>query len=236
MVYSNDITKDGIVEESRFLTNTNSVQFPIEDITRFTNRGMDRISYLIQTADGRWQWDDSTNNDLPIGTTNIVSGQKEYSFGTDMLKVIKVVLTDANGEKKIITPVDTRDVEAGALIVGDSDNVGTPIRYDKFANSIFLDPVPNYNATNGLEVYFQRNGAYFDTTDTTKVAGFNPQFHRLLPLYNTRDFYMSKDITKVNAYQAQIDKLEEALVDFYSGRNEDEQKSIRTVYARNSFR
>jgi len=88
----NDTTPEaqGIVQDVYFEASTNATAYPIADLTRNANRGLDNAVALILGADSRWQFDSTNATDLPIGTTSLVSGQKDYTFDNDYL-VIKSI-------------------------------------------------------------------------------------------------------------------------------------------------
>lgn len=220
MVYSDSSTLQGIVEETRWLTGTDATSYSINNLTRNANRALDRVAYLIQTADGEWDFDDTNNTDLAIATTDIVSGQQDYGISTAFLKVSKVFIYQ--------TATDTTWQELefvgdkGEFLKASSTNdTGVPTKYTIINNSIFFDTFPNYNSTGGLKVCYQRNMGYFATSDTTKTPGFNPQYHRLISLLSARDFFMAKEPKKTNQFAVEIDKLEKGLVDFYSNRKQE---------------
>lgn len=226
MQYSDTTYNQGIVEEIRFLTNTTSTNYSIENITRNVNRGLDRVAYLIQTSDQLWQFDDSNETDQPIATTDLFTDQTDYAIDQTFLKIMKVEIKNSAGVWSEIAPINVTDPE---YLQVSTQTSGMPLRYDKNGNSILLYPAPNYDGDESLRVYYQRNMSYFDTSDTVKTPGFNPQFHRLLTLYASLDYAIAKDLPQANSLAAQAQKLEEDLMDFYSNRGKDEPPKIRAI-------
>lgn len=227
MVFSDSTTKQGIVEEIDFLANSDSNSYPITHKTRNINRWLDRVAFLIQSADQMWQWEDTNNTDLPIAVTDLVSGQTDYSIDTTFLKVLKVMIKDSSGNWVEIQPIDIFDPLYKNLLA--NTTTGLPSRYDKMGNSIFLFPATNYNSTGGLKIFFQRNVAYFATTDTSKAPGFNPQFHRYLSLGAAFDLCNSKDLPQAKNLWVQIQQFENDIMEFYSNRGKDEPPKIRPI-------
>jgi hypothetical protein len=217
MVFSDTSTKQGIIQEIDFLVGTNSGNYSTNDKTRNVNRGLDRIAYLIQTADGRWDWEDTNNTDLPIATTNIVANQQDYGIDTTFLKVKEVFYYENGNWEKL---KHSEDKEKFLKIT--STDTGEPTEYCIIGNSIMLDVYPDSNVTAGLKVYFARSVHYFETTDTTESAGFNPQFHRLLSLYGAYDWAIAKEPQKATWLKNEISTMEKALQDFYSKRDQTE--------------
>mgnify|MGYP001571696632 CR=1 FL=1 len=238
MIFNGETNELDLVHDVRYLCgllSDDTIRYPLKDITRNCNFAVDKVVSLIFRSDSRWQWDDINNTDLPIGTTNLVSGQVDYAIATTHLKIHKVRIKDSSGNWVSLTSVDRGELTDGQLTA----TAGDPKRYDKVGNSIYLYPTPNYSSSNGLEVQFQRGGSYFIYTDTTKEPGFASQFHRLISLYAALDYCETNQIIgKVNMIKAKIGNppdptsglvgtgLEGELVIFYSQRAGDEKPSL----------
>jgi hypothetical protein len=227
MIFSDPTDKGGIVEEIDFLCGTKAATYPLDHKVRNVNRGLDKVVAIILGADGRWQWDDTNYTDYPIATTDLVSGQKNYKMASDFLDITRVEWLDSNGNWIKGTPLDQRDIKV-ALEEFHSTN-GTPLFYDKLSDSLALYPAPNYNSTDGLKVYYQRVVSYFSDTDTTKVPGFANQFHRILSLYATKDYALTKKPQILPQINNEIALLEREIQDFYGQRSKDEAKKIKPV-------
>jgi len=227
MEYSNDTTKAGIIQDIDFLLNLDDpATYDIKHKTRNINRAYDRAVSLILQADSRWEWEDTNKTDLPIATTDLVSGQRDYGIDTTFLRITKILVKDIAGNWQILIPVDENDPEGRDIIKEEGE--GVPQKYIKKANSIFLGPKPNYSSTNGLKIHFQRNVDYFVDTDTTKKPGFAEPFHRLLSLYAVYDWCLANNLAgKMAILTNEIAKMEVALIEFYSSRTRDEKPRIR---------
>lgn len=221
MQFSDTSNNTGLVQDAYFGINANSNSYPIKDITRSINKGLDRVTTLILQADNRWQFDDLNKTNLPIATTNLVSGQRDYTFDNSFLEVVKVMIADENGEYYEIRNIDVRDSDVTQYLQNKSSNTGRPYRYDVFGASLVLDPVPNYNYTAGIKVWFKRKAEYFDYTDTTKEPGFASQFHHILSLYAQYDYAHAKDLDKTEKLKRDILEVEREISKFYSRRLKD---------------
>lgn len=229
MIFSDPTGGQGIVQEIDFLVNTDSVKFPIEDKTRIINRWYEREAGRILETDGRWQFDDTNFTTLPIATTNLVSGQQDYSFAVRFLRIDRMEIQDTNGNWRWLQPLDQNDVRRQSLTeLG--NQTGVPLNYDKLADSVFLYPRPNYNATSGLKAYFQRSADLFATTDTTKEPGFASIFHKLLCLGPAVEYAKANGLNnaKISMYEKEIEIMENDLKEFYGKRSKDEQVSLQT--------
>lgn len=230
------LTYTNLVAQIRKRTgNTTTDDYSASDLTTDINLAYDRALSLIFKADGRWQFDDSNHTDYPIITTNLVAGQRDYSFTTDeqgnlILDIYKVMIKDQNEVFVELDPVDqqARDgIENPiASMVSGTDLQGTPDKYDKTANGIFLDLVPSYNSTGGLKIWINREPLYFTTSDTTKKAGFAGIFHEYLVVRPAWIYATDHNLKNVNALRDEMLLLEQEIVKYYSKRNKDEQLRI----------
>jgi len=123
MQFSDVANKSGIVELIDANTGSNSISYTIEDKTRDINLALDRVFSLIFSVGGTWQFDDSNHTDYPIITTNLVSGQRDYSFVTDgagnfILDIYKVMVDDGTGIFRELTPVDQQTVAPANYLDG----------------------------------------------------------------------------------------------------------------------
>lgn len=231
MQFSDSTGKSGIVEEIDFLIGSDNNTYPLTEKTRNCNRAMDKITARIFNADGVWEWDDSNQTDLPIATTSLVNGQYDYSFAITHLKITRVLAQDSTGKWITLEPFDITQDKAQAYLIA-SNNNGAPLWYDKTANSIFLSPTPDYDATGGLKIYFQRPSTYFATTDTTKTPGFPAIFHRYISLSAAYDYAMAKDIPIVNLSN-ELTKMELDIDKYFSKRNDRDERTAFIPKLRN---
>jgi len=234
MQFSDSANKGGLVELIDANVGTNSISYSIEDKTRDINLALDRVFSLIFSVGGTWQFDDSNHTDYPIITTDLVSGQRDYSFVTDgagnfVLDIYKVLVDDGTGVFKEIFPVDQQTIAPDNYL--DGKNLGNiPNTYDKTGNGIFLDPIPDYNATGGLKILINRTGSYFIKTDTTKKPGFAPLFHEYLALRPSYQYAYRKNLANANVLKAEMNEMEQALITHYDSREKDSRKVLQGKY------
>jgi hypothetical protein len=214
----------GIVDEIDFLVNTTTNTYPLADKTRNINRWLDVVVSDILQAGNRWQWDDTNFTTIPRATTNLVSGQEQYSFDSNWLTVERIDIKNADGEWINLKPIDQRDIQ-GAYDEFESTD-GTPEYFDIDGENIFLFPNPNYNSTNGMKVFFQRKPDYFTTADTTQEPGFAAPYHRLLSLGAAYDFALSHALPQTNLIKAELEKMRGELQAHYASRNKYERPQI----------
>lgn len=194
--FSNTTSKNGIIQiiERNCGFNDGEISGNSTRLAQFTgevNLAVDDLFGFLFPPGDKWQLDDSNHTDYPIIFTNLVSGQRDYSFTTDengnyILDIYKVMAADANGVFHELEMQDQQGQSASTFTDGQNSS-GTPTRCELTGNGVFLDLIPNYNYTNGLKVFVNREASYFTTSDTTKRCGFAHLFHEYLalkPSYN----------------------------------------------------
>lgn len=169
------------------LAKSNSVSYPLAEKVVDINLALDRAIFLILQAEGRWQFDDTNHAGYPEIFTNIVSGTRRYAFTADgtgnlILEIYKVFVMDQNGVYQEACPSDVQTQDGTESFTDGRNTAGFPYRYDKTGKWIDLDPVPDYNAVNGIKLLVNREASYFTTADTTKVPGIAGIFHEYLAL------------------------------------------------------
>jgi len=212
---------------------SNSSSYSTADKTRDINIALDRAFSLIFSVGGNWQFDDSNHEGYPFITTAIVSGQRSYTFTEDedsnlILEIYKVMIADSNGLFREITPVDQQAVNpySPSNYWNGLNTTGTPNTYDKTANGIFLDPIPNYNRAAGLKIFINREGSYFLTTDTTKKAGFAGLYHEYLALRPSYQYAFRNSLPNAAVLKAETVEMENAMMDHYKKREKDVIKRV----------
>lgn len=218
-------------------TEGNAEAYPVADKTVDINLALDKAFSIIFKAAGTWQFDDSNHEDYPMITTSLVSGQRDYSFVDDengnlVLDIYKVMIKDKTGEYIEIFPVDAQSDELG--LVGGLNNgkneQGTPNKYDKTGNGIFLDLIPDYNSDAGLQIWINREGSYFISTDSTKKPGFNGLYHEYLALRPSYYYAFNNGLANANNLKAEMVEMEKDLKGAYAGREKDVQNIIEGEY------
>lgn len=220
------MTYSDILLDIDFLSGSNTISYPIIDKTRNSNLALDKVASLIQKADSKWDWEDTNNSDLPVGSTNIVAGQQDYSIDTTFLKIKGVFYTDENGNKTELEYVEDKNY----FLTLTTQDIGIPMRYTILGNSIMLDCFPTKGTAEDadikLTVYFARSVHYFTTSDTTAIAGFNPQFHRYISLSASYDYASIKKPDIANRLRQEMLVMEKEILAFYSGRQQIKNKNF----------
>ncbi len=247
MVISDHTLEDAIFQEIDRVCGTDDNNFTIlAKIARY-NGALDRFMSIAISNDGTWQFDDLNKGDLPIGTADLKDGQQDYEFADEILTVEKVLVKDSGGIWIEITPANMRNRNAesrrrnynGNNIVGDpiwtlpSDNVGVPTRYQKFAHSLLLDPIPNYDSTKGLKVVFKRNAVKIVETDLdpsddlSTECGVPSIFHPYIARMASLPYLVEKNLPQRRDIAAIIQRDEELIVKHFAKRVGDEKNVLK---------
>jgi len=201
--------------------------------TSKANQALDRFAFLAMTSDGRWQWDDTNYTDVSIATTNIVATQRNYTFALEHLEIEKVLVASSNGTWSVIEPMDQEDWDEKYYLENNNSRTGTPNKYDKRGDTIFLDVTPNYSGTGYLKIYFKRGPSYFTIADTTKKPGIPSVFHSYIPLHASVNYAIDKSMPIAKDKFGQMTEMERTIKFFYSARNKDEKPSIKPAWQNN---
>ncbi len=232
MIYSDVTNRVGIVQVLEDLTSTQSAStssYPLATKTRDINMAFDDYQTIVTEASGTWQLDDSNHTKYPNMKFNLVSGQQDYNFtedeqGNQVQDIYRVECKDANGVWQLLTAYDeqaeTESLSARELLTG------TPTRYYKTANGIFLDLTPNYDSTLGIRMFFTRSPNYFATSDTTKEPGIPNAHHRYLAVKPAYWYWLPKDSQRASLYFAELQKIEKMISDSVSQRVRDERPRL----------
>lgn len=200
----------------------------------------DYVGVAIKSS-GKFQFDDSNHTDYPIIKTNIVQGQRDYTFTIDetgnlVLDVYRVsILTSATATKyQDIEPIDEQSGRETNLNTEDTTQ-GVPSAYDKTGNAIRFDFLPSYSSTNGLKVYINREASYFTTTDTTKKPGCPGIHHRYFALKPALDYARRNSLSnyalireEVVSFEGDVENGVQGSIERYFARRSKDERPVMT--------
>lgn len=238
MVFSDTTNNLGIVQQVRQLLRVDSNQWATSKIVNSVNNYLDYVTGYAIGADRRFQWDDTNHTKLPIGTTNLVANQSDYSFLTDeqgntIITLTRIDILDSNGVWTQLKKFDQSetDLALGSLF----STTGFPEYYDKIADNIIrLYPTPSASVTSGIKFYFQRTGSYFAATDTTKSPGVSPLLHRGFVIAAAYDGALTLGLANLQALGVERQLEEEKMIRYFGDRNQDASNIMREL--KHSFR
>jgi hypothetical protein len=226
IAFSETTNNTGIVQQVRNLMRVDSTQWPTSRIVNSCNNYLDMLAGYAIGADSRFQWDDTNHSKLPIGTTNIVANQSDYSFLTDeqgnsIITLTRIDMVDTNGNYSQLQEIDQKDYEGWGLDQLQAQT-GIPTFYDKIADNIIrLYPKPSTSVTAGLKFYFQRTPSYFAATDTTKSPGFSPLLHRGFVIASAYDGALTLGLSNLQGLGVERQIEEQKTRRYFADRNQD---------------
>lgn len=233
MVYNDTTGKQGIVQDAYWEAGADSNSYPIADVTRQANIGLDEAVTIILGADGKWNFDDSNATDLPIGATDLVASQNDYSFDAEFLTIRGIEIKTPSGTWVKLIPFDNTDLQGEQAFSQLETETGIPSHYKKMGSSIILLPTPNYSQREvqegeaGIRAFFQRNINYFTVSDTIKQPGFAGHLHKFLSLHIAEAYCRAKEkYKKADALLGQKAVWGQKILSFYSYRQLDTKKRI----------
>lgn len=248
--YSNTTTLGGILQliekecefEYGYITGNPT---RLKEWTAAVNLTKDEVLARIFKAGGTWQFDDSNHTDYPEISADLISGQRDYAFTEDengnlVLDIFRVFVAGPDGTFREMPPVDKQTAGSDTMTFNDGQNAtGTPTRHDKTANGILLDPIPNYNmrlvqeGQRGIKVQINREGSYWQTTDTTKKSGTAGLFDEIYVVGPSYKYALRKMPAKVDGLEARKLRLEAGIDQHYARRERDTFKGMRTRFEDN---
>ena len=239
--FSNTTTNSGIIQNiekecgfdyGEISGNTELMQ----EFTNSINTAHDDLLDIGFKNSGTWQLDDSNHTDYPFIHTSLVSGQRDYTFLNDengnlILDIERVMVADSTGTYREIHPVDiqtknSNQSDTSSLIDG-QNLTGVPTRYDKTANGILLDLIPNYDLSRGLKVFINREGSYFTTSDTVKKPGVPGLLHEWYFIKPSYVYARRNDLKSFNKLALEVQKFEQRIISTFNLRQKDVIKRLQ---------
>lgn len=206
----------------------------LQQVTGLINSGFDHFMPLLLSYDDYIRWDDTNHTDKPSGKINLVSGQSDYKITTDgnsldILNFAKVrVLQSSTATNYVELEKMTLDDERVADAISPNPSItGVPEYWLENGNKIFLYPAPNYSATNGIQLFFERKQKVFVYTDTTREPGIPSPFHELPVLYGALEWNSvnrANDISLLNSIKQLIAEKRHDIERIISLRNPTRRK------------
>lgn len=233
MVFNDTVTNLGIAQQARDMMRVDATQYPTSRIVNSCNNWLDTVTGYAIGADRRFAWDDSNHTKLPIGTTNLVANQSDYSFLTDeqgnaIINLLRIDILDPDGNYRKLDVINESDID---LALDEyASTAGFPLAYDKIADNIVrLYPKPASSVTSGLKFYFQRTASYFTASDTTKQPGVSPLLHRGFVIASAYDGALTLGLQNLQPLSVELQKEEEKMKQYFAIRNTDETPVLTPV-------
>jgi len=231
-VFSDTTNKNGLIQIFEFWTRMPDGTVSgtlLKQVTARINSAFERIMPILLAYNDQIRWDDSNHTDAPIGRVNLVASQNDYKITEDdnsldilnitHVRILPSATATAYTELERITSDDSNIAE---ILSQSSGQTGVPTGFVELGNILYLNILPSYSATSGIEIFFGREQSYFVSTDTTKEPGIPKPFHELLALYAALDWNIvnrTDDGNLITMISQRIAKLEGDLKTFINLRN-----------------
>jgi hypothetical protein len=156
-----------------------------------------------------------------------------------------VAVANASGIFSEIEPVDQQTLNNSVTntdtFINGQNVTGTPTRYDKTDNALFLDPIPNYSREDSLKMLVSREGSYFVYTATTKMPGVPGSLHRYFALKPALDHARRNNLATYEKLAAEVLEYEGnedrgivgRIARAYGRREKDIKRRMRVNYQNN---
>jgi hypothetical protein len=208
---------------SRFLTNTNSTTFTDADTLVSANVWYDLLAAEIVSSMDDWDIGGE------ISTTDLVAGQQEYVFPTDIFKIKRIEVSYDGTNWYVAKRFDVSELGIATDTTSILNNFSKSKPFvDVYDNSIFLYPIPDVSVTGGLKIYYEPLVTQLSTgTDEPNMAR---PFHVGIAMGMAKD-YLSKysgvgsNDTKYMKIENDLAKLRNDMKEYYRSRNQDREYS-----------
>lgn len=205
----------------------------LASFTAEINLALDYIMGVILYACGQWHYDDRNYVDYPLIQMNLNSGQRDYSMlldgdGNVILGIHKVMVADLTGTFREIYSIDqesitrhTGSAERTGRFTNGLNASGTPTRYAKTGDALFLDVIPNYSVSGGIKVFIDREASHFVPTDTVKKPGFVGLYHEFIAARPSWQYAEPHGLKNAIGLLNQTNSLERSIAVYYANRDKD---------------
>lgn len=231
-----DVTNNlGILQRARKMARVDSTQWETFNVVNSCNDWLNKIFTYGKGNDVRFQLDDTNHTKLPIGTTNLVANQSDYSFLTDeqgnrITNLTRIDILDSSALYRQLIPIDQAQISPIAIDEF-MKTAGLPRYYDKIADNVIrLFPKPIASVTSGIKFYFQRSPSYFAASDTTKAPGVADDLHRGFVVAAAYDAAFTLGLANLQPLSVELAKEEQKLEDYFDTRQTDETTVLQVTH------
>lgn len=209
-------TNTGLVEDTRWWTETNTTSYPTADITRNLNKWYQELSADVLLSMDEWDVQGE------IATASLVAAQQEYTWPTNLLRIKRVEISyDGGSTWYRAHPIDVQEPEVSIATTAKIANNFTTSdpRYDSHDNSLFFFPVPTANSTNGLKIWYEKEVT--ELSSNSDEPNLAEPFHRLLSIGAAYDYATKKGLPIANQLLQKLETGRNKMREFYNVRVQD---------------
>ena len=236
MVFNGDANGNDIVTYMNELVQSDNNLWTVASKTRYANMVQHEIWHDIFESYNGWQFDSVAGS--PVSSQNLIAAQNTYTLPVGSLTVVGVNYLDQNGTSCILNPITLEELQVRGITETNWLSVnGAPGYYRLVGNNIIVYPTPSLSITNGLKVYFDRDGVTFVPSDTTATPGFASVYHEYTAIGACAKYAIANRLPHANDLSALYQKGRMDIRSFYQKRfKEKSPQSIRTLLSISNYK
>lgn len=197
MQFSDTSNKLGLIQACEKYCNLGdaTISGTAQDLKEFTaniNEHLRRVWHTIFSAYGGWQYDDANQSDLPAATATLTADQTSYALPTNAITVRGVEVKNGGSTWYALKPITEEKIREYSAMGDFLKTSAQPQYYQLVGQTIRIYPASNYTQASSFKVFFDRGSVAFASTDTTATPGFASEYHNVLALGASMDWYMYK--------------------------------------------
>ena len=204
---------------TRSRTSTSTSTLTDAELDASLNTYMD--IFTIDILESMDEWDFQAE----IATTDLVAGQQEYVFPTDILKIKRVEVTFDGTTWQLANPMDINEVgkPTDTTSIAQNFSITNPF-YDLMDDSVMMYPIPSVAVTGGIKIWYEKLQTYL--TADTDTPNFARPFHKGLCYGAAKDYFekylevKGNDTKMVNA-KNNMDEIIAKMKAYYRRKNQD---------------
>jgi len=224
MNLQNASTGNGIMNEVRYLTNTDDNSYPDLDLKRNINRYYHLVVGEILASMDDWDFQGE------IATTDLKADQREYYFPMDCLRIKRVELKLDGTNYKVATFFDINEtgkvLATEADITSEFDNDNPYV--DMYDQSMFIFSGPVKDVTDGIMVWYEDEVTEL-SADTDEPLIAEP-YQRALVYGASKDFFARLEMKdRTQEMDGELEKTLSRLRNFYGNKNADRKFILKSA-------
>jgi hypothetical protein len=198
------------------------------------NIWLNKSAGIITDSQDESDYDDPEHGDFPIYIRNLVSGQADYDYPTQLLDIkrMEVALDGSNFRKA--EPIDINEISSATSPQDIARNFATnKPYYDVQYGSFFLYPIPQLDVENGIQVWATRAPKPFTLDELvagTREPGFDVDLHPILAYGASWEIAHKDGLNNRNDILLELQKYEIKMRSRYGRKQKDRIYQIKSSY------
>jgi hypothetical protein len=219
MNFNSNSDQQDIVSEVLKICKATTGKYPLKDIARRVNAGLDRYFHIGFMATGDVSLGDQNNSVTPLYQQSLSSGINAYAVAItgSYNGVLKFEALDSSGNSSVLEEENLMELDFGQEY--STAVTGVPSHFVRVGGTYYVRPTPNYTKANGLTAFANNRPSYFASTDTTKSPGIPTQFHMFLARFAAQPYLQENNMDNVQSNAQDIFRDEREIKDYFLRTN-----------------